>query len=252
MAEDDSNWILPLGKDITIPITCHCLGGFSKLILMYNMSKQDFFVSVTIPITCHCLDSFVSVACKGFAGLVKVESLIEENVDFNGYDVPAGSLIHVSIRCACPGSPQRRKGVKYLVTYPVLEKDSIEGIATKDVPEVRWHAGSLPESSPAPMEKVVPGTKSIKWNLHVFLGVAPPFVHQNINTRNVLITSNWRAKIYGFKLGKPIISNEEKEDVVLNKQMTPDREAHWTPEYLTSSQVFSSGTYLHLELFCLS
>ncbi|KAH8486850.1 hypothetical protein H0E87_025739 [Populus deltoides] len=144
MAEDDSNWSLPLGQDIIIPITCHCLGGFSKFIFMYNMSKQD---------------SFASVACKVFAGLVKVQSLIEENADFDGHDVPVGSLINVPIRCACPDSPQTRNGVKYL-----------------DVPEVRWRAGSLPGSSPAPravipLEKVVPGTKSTKWNLHVFLGV---------------------------------------------------------------------------------
>lgn len=192
MAEDDSNWSLPLGQDIIIPITCHCLGGFSKFIFMYNMSKQD---------------SFASVACKVFAGLVKVQSLIEENADFDGHDVPVGSLINVPIRCACPGSPQTRNGVKYLVTHPILEKDIIEGIASKfglpekdirdannlrqyeaifplttllvpakDVPEVRWRNGSLPGSSPAPravipLEKVVPGTKSTKLNLHVFLGV---------------------------------------------------------------------------------
>ncbi|KAL3571174.1 hypothetical protein D5086_028423 [Populus alba] len=77
-------------------------------------------------------------------GLVKVQSLIEENADFDGHDLPVGSLINVPIRCACPASPQRRNGVKYL-----------------DVPEVRWRAGSLPGSSPAPgavfpLEKVVP------------------------------------------------------------------------------------------------
>lgn len=162
MAEDDSNWSLPLRQDIIIPITCHCLGGFSKFIFMYNMSKQD---------------SFASVARKVFAGLVKVQSLIEENADFDGHDVPVGSLINVPIRCACPDSPQTRNGVKYLVTYPILEKDIIEGIASKfglpekdirdannlrqyeaifplttllvpakDVPEVRWRAGSLPGS----------------------------------------------------------------------------------------------------------
>lgn len=451
MAEDDSNWSLPLRQDIIIPITCHCLGGFSKFIFMNNMSKQD---------------SFASVACKVFAGLVKVQSLIEENADFDGHDVPVGSLINVPIRCACPDSPQTRNGVKYLVTYPILEKDIIEGIASKfglpekdirdannlrqyeaifplttllvpakDVPEVRWRAGSLPGSSPAPravipLEKVVPGTKSTKWNLHVFLGVgvsaavvmmmvtcgllicirchprrfqpstprssvssnvspdfldgmsklkqslinfsleelriatedfneaskigvevyrgriggyylaieqmeseegarrviyiltkinhlnivklegiynganpylvyefaengslrdclsnkkldrqltwlrrmqiafdladalhylhletctAPAFVHQNINTRNVLITANWRAKISGFRLAKPVISDEEKEDIVWNKHMTPGREAHWTPEYLTNGQaslqvdVFAFGVVL-LEL----
>jgi serine/threonine protein kinase len=82
---------------------------------------------------------------------------------------------------------------------------------------------------------------------------APAFVHQNINTRNVLITANWRAKISGFRLAKPVISDEEKEDIVWNKHMTPGREAHWTPEYLTNGQaslqvdVFAFGVVL-LEL----
>ncbi|KAB5525051.1 hypothetical protein DKX38_022800 [Salix brachista] len=130
MAEDDSNWILPPGKDTTIPITCHCLGGFYKLILMYNMSKQD---------------SIALVACKFLAGLVKVESLIEENADFDGHDVPAGSPINVPIRCACPG----------------IDANNLrQYVAAKDVPEVRWHPGSLPGSSPAPSDS--PG-KSWTW-----------------------------------------------------------------------------------------
>ncbi|KAL9337993.1 hypothetical protein Peur_069762 [Populus x canadensis] len=413
MAEDDSNWSLPLGQDIIIPITCHCLGGFSKFIFMYNMSKQD---------------SFASVACKVFAGLVKVQSLIEENADFDGHDVPVGSLINVPIRCACPDSPQTRNGVKYLVTYPILEKDIIEGIASKfglpekdirdannlrqyeaifplttllvpakDVPEVRWRAGvsaavvmmmvtcglliicirchprrfqpSTPRSSVSSnvspdfldgmsklkqslinfsleelriatedfneaskigvevyrcriggyylaieqmeseegarrviyiltkinhlnivkLEGIYNGAnpylvrefaengslrdclsnkkldRQLTWlrrmqiafdladalhYLHLETCTAPAFVHQNINTRNVLITANWRAKISGFRLAKPVISDEEKEDIVWNKHMTPGREAHWTPEYLTNGQaslqvdVFAFGVVL--------
>ncbi|CAK7357319.1 unnamed protein product [Dovyalis caffra] len=181
MAENDSSWSLPLRQEIIIPITCHCLGGFSKFIFMYNMSRQD---------------SFASVACKIFAGLVKVQSLIEENPDFDVHDVPVGSLISVPIRCACPDSQQRtneKDGFDLIASKFGLPEINIRDannlrpyvaifprttllIPTKDVPEVRWHVGSFHENSPAPravipLEKVVPGTKSTKWNFQVFLGI---------------------------------------------------------------------------------
>ncbi|CAK7357320.1 unnamed protein product [Dovyalis caffra] len=82
----------------------------------------------------------------------------------------------------------------------------------------------------------------------------PAFVHQNVKTRNVLITAKWRVKICGFRLAKPVISDEEKEDIDWNKYVTPGREAgHWAPDYLTNGQaslqvdVFAFGVVL-LEL----
>ncbi|KAL9337996.1 hypothetical protein Peur_069765 [Populus x canadensis] len=384
MAEDDSNWSLPLGQDIIIPITCHCLGGFSKFIFMYNMSKQD---------------SFASVACKVFAGLVKVQSLIEENADFDGHDVPVEKDIIEGIASKF-GLPEKDfRDANNLRQYEAIFPLTTLLVPAKDVPEVRWRAGvsaavvmmmvtcgllicirchprRFPPSTPissvssnvspdfldgmsklkqslinfsleelriatedfneaskigvevyrgriggyylaieqmeseegarrviyiltkinhlniVKLEGIYNGAnpylvyefaengslrdclsnkkldRQLTWlrrmqiafdladalhYLHLETCTAPAFVHQNINTRNVLITANWRAKISGFRLAKPVISDEEKEYIVWNKHMTPGREAHWTPVYLTNGQaslqvdVFAFGVVL-LEL----
>ncbi|KAI3905432.1 hypothetical protein MKW98_013230 [Papaver atlanticum] len=37
----------------------------------------------------------------------------------------------------------------------------------------------------------------------------PPYLHRNVTSKNVLLTTDWRAKISGFKLAKPITRNED-------------------------------------------
>ncbi|KAJ9140248.1 hypothetical protein P3X46_030919 [Hevea brasiliensis] len=186
--EDDSR-SLSLGREIIIPISCHCLGGFSQAIYMYNFSSTD---------------SVSTVACGVFEGLVKTQTLVEKNPYLGGYE-PDAYLINVPIRCACPDLKQHSKGVNYLVTYPIMEGDHTDLIArkfgkpekliwdanklepydaifpqttllvpTKDFPDVNWKIGSVPKNSSSPkavipLKKVVPGGTE-KWNSHVFLG----------------------------------------------------------------------------------
>ncbi|KAL5817321.1 hypothetical protein ACOSQ3_025699 [Xanthoceras sorbifolium] len=132
MTEADSSNITT-GQEIIIPITCSCLDRFSQAIVMYNFSSSD---------------SFAAVACGVFEGLVKALSLVEENPGFEGDD-PDALMIKVPIRCACPNENDRSNGVKFLVTYPVIENDTNDLIARKfGVPEKKiWEANRL-ESLP--------------------------------------------------------------------------------------------------------
>ncbi|KAL5750631.1 hypothetical protein ACOSP7_025234 [Xanthoceras sorbifolium] len=132
MTEADSSNITT-GQEIIIPITCSCLDRFSQAIVMYNFSSSD---------------SFAAVACGVFEGLVKALSLVEENPGFEGDD-PDALMIKVPIRCACPNENDRSNGVKFLVTYPVIENDTNDLIASKfGVPEKKiWEANRL-ESLP--------------------------------------------------------------------------------------------------------
>ncbi|KAJ0047657.1 hypothetical protein Pint_15561 [Pistacia integerrima] len=187
MTEADSNNIT-LGREIIIPIKCYCAGRFSQAIVNYNISTSD---------------SFASVACGVFEGLVKAQSLADENPGD-----PHQSTVKVPVRCACPNENDRRKGVEYLVTYPVIEDDGTGLIATKfGVPETMiWEANKLgsfdtiypgstlliptkdipfvnmdiqphnddPSPSPReviPLRKVTPSAKKTTLHIQIFFGV---------------------------------------------------------------------------------
>ncbi|KAJ4712438.1 Protein kinase domain [Melia azedarach] len=124
MTEADST-SLALGREIIIPISCSCTGQFSKAIVKYNFSTSG---------------SFAGVACGAFEGLVKAQSLVDENTDFEG-----NVLIKVPIRCACPNEDDRSNDVNYLVTYPVIEDDNTDLIARKFgiQEEMIWKANGL-------------------------------------------------------------------------------------------------------------
>ncbi|KAJ8615492.1 hypothetical protein MRB53_034864 [Persea americana] len=85
----------------------------------------------------------------------------------------------------------------------------------------------------------------------------PCYVHRNINSRVILITADWRAKISGFWMAKPLPqNNNEKDDSETNKwkdTIMVGRRGYLAPEYLYHSlasakvDVFALGIVL-LEL----
>lgn len=85
----------------------------------------------------------------------------------------------------------------------------------------------------------------------------PCYVHRNINSRIILITADWRAKISGFGMAKPLPqNNNEKDDSETNKwkdTIMVGRRGYLAPEYLYHSlaspkvDVFALGMVL-LEL----
>ncbi|KAK2663632.1 hypothetical protein Ddye_002206 [Dipteronia dyeriana] len=132
MTEADSSNII-VGQEIIIPISCSCPDRFSQAIVMYNLSSSD---------------SFAAVACGVFEGLVKTQSLVEENPGSEG-DNPDALMIKVPIRCACPNENDTSNGVKFLVTYPVIKNDNIDIIARKfGLPEIKVLEANRIESSP--------------------------------------------------------------------------------------------------------
>ncbi|KAL8118409.1 lysM domain receptor-like kinase 4 [Apium graveolens] len=121
---------LPLGYEIIIPITCDCPDRFSRAIFVYNASVSD---------------SLSSIACGVFEGLVKEQSLKEENPYYGRSDGPDNSLVRVPVRCACPDSFDVSNGIKYLVTYPIVGSDYTDLIARKFgvTQQIIWDANRL-------------------------------------------------------------------------------------------------------------
>ncbi|OMP03300.1 hypothetical protein CCACVL1_02477 [Corchorus capsularis] len=189
MAEADSR-NLTLGREIIIPVNCSCHNSFSQSVFIYNFSRTDH--------------SLASVACGVFEALLKAQSLKEENPDF-GRDDSASFMLKLPIRCACPNANQTRDGIKYLVTYPLIQNDHTDLIArkfgvseaviwdanelksftaifpqtallvpTKDVPTVNW---DVQEDSPptprvaTPLRKIEPSRKSGHLKLYTYLAL---------------------------------------------------------------------------------
>ncbi|KAF6159521.1 hypothetical protein GIB67_032292 [Kingdonia uniflora] len=62
---------------------------------------------------------------------------------------------------------------------------------------------------------------------------SPSYVNRNINSKNVLITMDWRAKISGFKLAKPFTCTEEEvEKNSWYESVIVGRNGYLAPEYL--------------------
>ncbi|KAL4342074.1 hypothetical protein GQ457_08G036980 [Hibiscus cannabinus] len=148
MNEADST-NLKLRKEIVIPVECSCFGTISQSIFMYSFSNGT--------------NSLASVACGVFEGLSKVQSLQEENLDFE-INLAGDLMIKVPIRCACPDANQSRNGVQHLVTYPVLVNDHTDIIARKFgvQEEIIWNANMM-QSSPTifPLTTLLVPTKDV-------------------------------------------------------------------------------------------
>ncbi|MFQ6638890.1 hypothetical protein Gotur_014698 [Gossypium turneri] len=106
---------LKRGREVLVPINCSCSGEYFQASLSYIVSERT---------------SFPEIACGVFEGLLKSLTLLQENPS-QGTDVETGVKLDVPLRCACPGGFARFNGVKYLVTYPILEGDVITPLSMK-------------------------------------------------------------------------------------------------------------------------
>ncbi|XP_026378381.1 lysM domain receptor-like kinase 4 [Papaver somniferum] len=110
---------LHIPRDIIVPVNFSCSGGFSQANFTYTSSSSD---------------NFATVACNVFQGLLKLPVLIKQNPGFNV--TSNGVEVVVPVRCACPDEIDKKHGVKYLVTYPIVQYDNTSFIAKKfGVPE---------------------------------------------------------------------------------------------------------------------
>lgn len=107
--------ILKPGREVLFPVTCSCAGDFFQVDFNYVVPKST---------------SLSEVACEVFEGLVKSHTLVDENTS-QGNDVKVGSKLHVPLRCACPNNFSSSSGVMYLVTYPLVEGDSLNILSQK-------------------------------------------------------------------------------------------------------------------------
>ncbi|XP_026383240.1 protein LYK5-like [Papaver somniferum] len=110
-----------------------CL-SVTKFDELKSKKENTRFFLATFTYTSSSSDNFATVACNVFEGLLKLPVLIKQNPGFNV--ISNGVEVTVPVRCACPDEIDKKHGVKYLVTYPIIQYDNTSFIAKKfGVPE---------------------------------------------------------------------------------------------------------------------
>ncbi|KAI3726225.1 hypothetical protein L1987_66022 [Smallanthus sonchifolius] len=112
----DSTKILPLNKELIIPVTCSCLGE-------YYQANTSFDIPTIY-------DTYFTIANNTYQGLTTCNSLMRNNI-YDQYDLNLGQKLQVPLRCACPTVTQTAVGARYLLTYLITWKDSIKKISKR-------------------------------------------------------------------------------------------------------------------------
>jgi hypothetical protein len=118
-----SSQILNPGREVLVPIIC---------------SRSDQFFQANFRYKVRINTTFSEIACGVFEGLLKSLTLLEANPSLEN-ELKVDSELNVPFRCACPDNFTSSKGVKYLVTYPIIEGDEPAtlskkfGISAKDL-----------------------------------------------------------------------------------------------------------------------
>ncbi|KAJ9178098.1 hypothetical protein P3X46_010010 [Hevea brasiliensis] len=107
--------ILEPGREVLVPVTCSCIDDFFQVDFSYGVPENT---------------TLSEVACALFEGLVKSHTLVEENMSKEN-DVKVGSELHVPLKCACPNNFSSSNGIMYLVTYPLIEGDTLSILSQK-------------------------------------------------------------------------------------------------------------------------
>ncbi|EOY34409.1 Kinase family protein / peptidoglycan-binding LysM domain-containing protein, putative [Theobroma cacao] len=107
--------VLKPGREVLVPINCRCSGEYFRARLSYIVPERT---------------SIEEIACGIFEGLLKSLTLLQDNPSQEN-DVGIGVRLHVPLRCACPDNVTSANGVKYLVTYAILEGDEATALSKK-------------------------------------------------------------------------------------------------------------------------
>nr|GEW57385.1 LysM domain receptor-like kinase 4 [Tanacetum cinerariifolium] len=99
-------------REVVVPIVCNCPDWSSRAVVNYTNNNSY---------------SFSDIACQVYQGMVKPFVLVQ----YNGNIDHETSFLKVPVKCACVNSSHETNGTKYLVTYPVMENDTVVKIAQK-------------------------------------------------------------------------------------------------------------------------
>ncbi|CAM6089637.1 unnamed protein product [Calypogeia fissa] len=107
-------WTLSMWQPIIIPLTCICYNQTSYVNLTHNIASGDTFYGLSV---------------IQFESLSTTNAVINANPTLDYYNLQIGTPMIFPVRCGCPSLAQIAAGVTSLVTYPIVDGDSLGNIA---------------------------------------------------------------------------------------------------------------------------
>lgn len=107
------NASVSIGQGLYIPLTCTCYGNHSSQNVSYTILPGD---------------TFYKLANQTYEGLTTCQAIQDENPTLIVTNLQIGQVVTMPIRCACPSTAQKNRGITSLVTYPVADGDDINSV----------------------------------------------------------------------------------------------------------------------------
>ncbi|KAJ8539479.1 hypothetical protein K7X08_013731 [Anisodus acutangulus] len=182
-------------KEVVIPVNCSCSG-------LYYQAKTMYYIPAPI-------ETYFMIANSTYQGLSTCNALERRN-KYDEFSLRPGLELQVPLRCTCPTAKQAAKGSKYLMTYSIDTGDDILKVSKRfnaSAKHIFEANGILDENSLC-------------------------YIHKNINSRNILLDSNLRAKIANFNLAIETDTSGTTMEVV-------GTTGYMAPEYVETGSVTS-------------
>ncbi|XP_031472943.1 protein LYK5-like [Nymphaea colorata] len=106
---------LPVGREVVVPVSCSCSGEYYQHNSSYVIKQND---------------TYLRVANETYESLTTCQALMKQN-RYSSTNLTTGLSILVPLMCACPTRNQTLNGVKFLLTYPIVEGDDVPKLASK-------------------------------------------------------------------------------------------------------------------------
>ncbi|KAJ7974781.1 LysM receptor kinase [Quillaja saponaria] len=106
---------LPKDQPLLIPLDCKCKSGFFGAELTRTAIKGESFYGIA----------------EALEGLTTCKAIHEKNPGISPWDLSDKTQLLIPLRCACPYSSELRPEPILLLSYPVIEGDTVSNLALK-------------------------------------------------------------------------------------------------------------------------
>ncbi|KAB2002207.1 hypothetical protein ES319_D11G050200v1 [Gossypium barbadense] len=117
---------------VIVPVNCSCSGDHYQKNTSYTVGGGE---------------GYFLIANNTFQALSTCQAIQNQQPGISTRNLTSGTRITVPLRCACPTKNQTDVGINYLLSYPIAEGDSIQGISELfgADPERTLEANQLPD-----------------------------------------------------------------------------------------------------------
>ncbi|KAF8399928.1 hypothetical protein HHK36_015799 [Tetracentron sinense] len=106
---------LPKDQPLLIPIDCNCSEGFFRAEVTKITVKGESFYGIA----------------ESLEGLTTCKAIQEKNPSVSPWGLEDKVRLLIPLRCACPSPSELSQGIKFLLSYPISEDDTVSNLACK-------------------------------------------------------------------------------------------------------------------------